>query len=379
MPATTKTPARVAPSGRVASAWHRAPGRCAGAARRTALLLALVVMLLGSCGTYVRRVDLAEEYFNIGNAFYDLEAYENATEYYQKALALDPELVRANFNLARAYIETGVYEDAIVILEELQDDDPENALVLETLAYAYSKRERYDEALELYEEVLGASPFRVSALYSAGVLHRRLDNTERARELLEKAWELTPDDGDVLYDYGLVLHESGEVEQAVAVLSEYVDQAPEEETARLLRVASIYSDERYYARAIEVYDGILDGEPGNEQALFEKAVLNLTVTEEPDAGVEMLRSALEAGFSDTDRISEFLEREDLLSKTRVEAVFNEYELLPEEGAEEEEAAEEEGGEEGPDEEAEGPDEEGASGEPETSGNDDAGSATGVVE
>lgn len=288
---------------------------------------AVLLVALAGCQSYVRRVDLAEEYFNLGNAFYELEDYERAAEYYQQALDLEPELAPASFNLARAYIESGDYAEAVAILEELRGGDEDNVLVLESLAYAHSQQGRYERAAALYEQVLATSPYRVSALYSAALVYDRLEETARSRELLERAWETDPTDADVLFHYGRVLHEAGEGEEAVSVLSDYVDAAPAEQTARLNEVARIYAEERYFARAISVYDRVLAGEETNAEALFGTAVLQLTAIEDAVSGVESLTAALEAGFSDEERAEALLEREDLLSRTQVTGLFVDYGLI----------------------------------------------------
>lgn len=291
------------------------------------LLLLVLIGLLAGCQSYVRRVDLAEEYFNLANAFYDLEEYERAAEYYREALALDPDLAPATFNLARAYIEAGAYADAIPVLEELRAEDPANVLVIESLAYAYSEQERYEDAARLYDDVLSESPFRLSALYSGALVHVRLENIGRARELLERAWEAKPDDVDVLFHYGRVLHLDGEGETAASILSEYVDEAPAGQSDRLLTVARIYADERYFARALAVYEQLLAREPDNARALFGEAELQLTAVEEPLAGIESLTAALEAGFDNEERAAGLLEQENLLSRTRVTSLLVEYGLV----------------------------------------------------
>ncbi|MFO7782164.1 MAG: tetratricopeptide repeat protein [Spirochaetia bacterium] len=297
------------------------------------VLLFVLIGLLAGCQSYVRRVDLAEEYFNLANAFYDLEEYERAAEYYREALALDPDLAPATFNLARAYIEAGAYSDAIPVLEELRTEDEANVLVLESLAYAYSEQERYEDAAQLYDEVLSESPYRLSALYSGALVHLRLENTERAGELLERAWEAKPDDIDVLFQYGRVLHLLEDEEKAVSMLSEYVDSAPAGQTDRLLSVARIYADQRYFARALAVYERVLAREPDNARALFGEAELQLTSVEEPLTGIESLTAALEAGFDDEERAADLLERENLLSRTRVTSLLVEYGLVePDDGA-----------------------------------------------
>lgn len=326
---------------------------------------ALIVTLAG-CQSYVRRVDLAEEYFNLGNAFYELEDYERAAEYYEEALSLEPELAPASFNLARAYIESGDYDEAIRILEELRAEDPDNVLVLESLAYARSERGEFETAASLYEEVLAESAFRVSALYSAALVYDRLEQLDRAGELLERAWETAPDDLDVLFHYARVLHETGESEEAVAVLSDYVDAAPGEQVGRLVEAARIYAEERYFARAISVYDEVLARDETNAVALYGKAVLQLTAVEDAVSGVENLTAALEAGFSDEERAQELLERDDLLSRTQVTSLFVDYGLIEPDG----DGEETEGVEEDVDGESESEDAgDEAAGEDEDSGTD----------
>ncbi|MFP4012284.1 MAG: tetratricopeptide repeat protein [Spirochaetaceae bacterium] len=313
-----------------ASPGHAEPGRARPTISLPALviLLALLMLFLVGCRTYVRRTNLAEEYHDLGNAFYEVEAYERAAEYYRKALELEPDLAPASFNLARAYIEAEAYDEAIRILEDLRGEDAQNVLVLEALAYAHSRQRRFQTAVSLYEEVLERSPYRVSALYNAGVMHRRLGNKARAREALQRAYVRERNDASVLYHYGMSLYEDEAYEKAVSVLLDYTDAASvEEESRRMLEVARILSEQQYIARALKLYDRFLAGDAENETALFERAALRLTETEEVEAGIEDLRNALEAGFSDTERAAELLGREELLASRRVEDLLSEYGLL----------------------------------------------------
>lgn len=316
-----------------------------------AVLTAVLTAGLSGCQSYVRRVDLAEEYFNLGNAFYELEDYDRAANYYRRALALEPELAPATFNLGRAYIEAGAYADAIAVLEELAATETQaNVLVLESLAYAYSEQGRYEESAARYEEVIAESPFRVSALYSAALVYGRLERPDRARALLERAWQAQPEDRDILFHYGRVLHETGKGEEAVAILSDYVDSARSDRTDRLGAVARIYADERYFARALSVYEAVLAREPENAQALFGTAALQLTAVEAPAEGVENLQAALDAGFDDEEWSKALLESERLLSRTRVTSLLVEAGLVEPNAAAEDQPAEDQ-----PAEEAEGGD------------------------
>ena len=83
-----------------------------------------------------------------------------------------------------------------------------------------------------------------------------------------------------------------------------------------------------YLQALDVYQGLIELEPENAEALFESAAILLTKVEDPEAGLQALRAALAAGFEDQDRIRELLEDPSLLDRDTVEAILRERNLLP---------------------------------------------------
>ncbi len=293
------------------------------------LVWAMGLLLLSAvgCTRYVRIDDLAEEYYNLGNAFYELEKYEEAESYYLRALELDPEFERAGFNLARALAEQERYGEALALLEELLLSDPDNLQVTEALAYVEYRRGNMADALRLYESVLEVSPFRGDVLYNLGVLLLEEDKELEARDYLARAYEVSPADPDVLYAYSEALFRTGRGEEGLSVLDDLreIGDLPE---GYLRTTAGRYAEAEFYADALVLYDRLLVEVPGDPQALFQKARILLTAAEEGDAGLAALEGALESGFADAEAAGDLLKEPDLIRSEEVRELLDEYGIEP---------------------------------------------------
>jgi tetratricopeptide (TPR) repeat protein len=294
-----------------------------------ALFAALVLLLLATlgCTRYVRIDDLAEEYYNLGNAFYDLEEYEEAERYYLRALELDPEFERAGFNLARALADQERYAESLELLQELLLLDPDNLQVPEAIAYVEYRRGNIDAAIGGYERVLDASPFRRDALYNLGVLLLEDGAELEARGYLAQAYDVSPEDPDVLYAYAEALFRTGRNEAGLSVLDDLreIGDLPE---AYLRNTADRYAEAEFYADALVLYDRLLAASPEDPDAHFAKARILLTAAEEGDAGIVALKDALEAGFADTEAAGHLLAEPGLIRVDEVRELFTEYGVEP---------------------------------------------------
>lgn len=285
-------------------------------------------VLISACQSYVPRADLAEEYYNLGNAYFSLERYEEAEQYYRRALSLSPSLERANYNLARTLVVTQNYQQAIALLQELLATDAENVRVTETLAYAQLSAGNREEAIRLYERVLELSPYRVTALFNLGLLARDNGRPRRAVDLLERARGAASEDMEILYHLGMSYLEIDESEEGAAALGRYLSESEDPPISRLMTVAAAFEESRFYARALDGYDAVLQREANNAEALFGTARVLLTGAEEGTRGLERLSQALESGFSDEEVILELLHREDLIRRDAVRETLSEHGLVP---------------------------------------------------
>jgi len=296
---------------------------------RLVVLLPLSSLLLLACATDPRVTEIAQEYYNLGNLYYELGEYEQSYEFYTRAQELDPDVPASSYNLARLELDRGNVDRAVDILRELRQEEPNNLIILETLAYARHKQGRREAAIELYREILQEDPGRVSSLYNLSVL---LGDSEEAIGLLKEANRLAPEDADVLRRLVSLLADQERPEEAVVYL-ERLRRLVAEDRADLEAVASRYEELDYPQEAVETYDLLLELAPSEARYHFAQARLLLTTIGDDRRGLAALEEALQRGFADAEAIEELLASQELVAPVEVEQLLDERGLLPAPGTE----------------------------------------------
>lgn len=288
--------------------------------------LTVALLTAAGCATWVRGSELAREYYNIGNAYYDLERFERAADYYQRALALDSRLSPAGYNLARAYVRDGRYPQARRTLQELLADDPDNVLLRETLAYVDYLSGDMERAVAGYQEILALSPLNANALFNLGRIAEEQQRRQQALRYYERAVAVEETDAQLLYRYGRLLLPE-QPERAVAVFERYLDSSPRD-YQRVVEVADILRRERYFAPALRAYQSVPSDHSERPRALFGEAAALLVGVQDSQRGLETMERALEAGFSDREAILAVLQDQDLVAPAALYALLERYQLLP---------------------------------------------------
>ena len=93
----------------------------------------VIILFSVSCVSLKTQKELSEEYFNLGNDYFDLENYSRATDLYLKALSYNKNSKNATINLIMAYQNNKKYDDAeklIVSKYEEKTDEYNKKLIL---------------------------------------------------------------------------------------------------------------------------------------------------------------------------------------------------------------------------------------------------------
>ena len=292
-----------------------------------AAALLSVAALLGGCVTSAGGKVIASDYYNIANAFFDLGQYDKAVLYYQSALRVDPNLVKADYNLALTYVRMKRNDDAIAILKRLLANDQKNTTIMSALGWAYHQAGKDGEALTQYDILLALSPADQTALYNSGIILWKLDRKTEALDRFRKVLAIAPDDTDSLFAAGSILLSMDDPQGSADMLSRYMDKKPDDVDAWYLIAAGAERLHKY-SRALEAYDKIIALDPKQGAAWFGETRLLLTVVEDPQKGLDTLGRALSAGYHDRDAIKALLASPQLLEKDKVEAALKEKDLLP---------------------------------------------------
>jgi len=149
-------------------------------------IFTLFLLLLPSCLTSPAK---AEEYFNLGMAYFELQKYVQAENWFNKSKFHSLTRTASEYNLGRVAYETGRYREAKHYFERIIDRDGENITALKAAAYTCIKLKEFDNAENYYRRVL----------------------------------ELVPESHDEGYNYALVLMAMGKAEDAENVLIAHTD------------------------------------------------------------------------------------------------------------------------------------------------------------
>ncbi|MFW6329879.1 MAG: tetratricopeptide repeat protein [Alkalispirochaetaceae bacterium] len=308
----------------------------AGERRRLSLLvLGAIILLIAGCATDPRVTEIASEYYNLGNLYFEIDEYERSYEFYLKARELDPTIIAANYNLARLELERDDPQAALSLLRELEEEDEDNLLIQETIAYALNQLGDQREAETLYREILAQDPGRVSALYNLSLL---TEESREAIDLLRTAADLAVEDEEILRRL-ISLLSSAESEESAAVYLERLRRLVADDRSSLEEVARQYEALGYPQEAVETFELLIEIDPREEEYYFSQARILLTTIGNDRNGLIALESALEEGFSDSQAIEALLGDADLVAPAQVEALLDEYGRHGELEAEEEEEGE----------------------------------------
>ena len=286
-----------------------------------------IIFSLLNCASAIKGSELAREYYNLGNAHYELGDYGKAVFFLRKAVELDEDLQTARFNFSLALLKDGKADQAEDILKSLLEEDPENQSVVELLAYAYHTQGKEEEAIRIYRQILSNSPENANARYNLGILFWKMEQRENALSEFRRLIEFLPNDLDTLFNLGKLLLELNNPSEAVIFLKQYIQEQPADVEAYLL-LAKGYRDRELYDKALDAYSSALVHDEKQAEAWFYSAQILLTKIEDPDRGLTALNQALDYGFKDLEMITALLESPDLLEEDKVKSLIEQRGLLP---------------------------------------------------
>ena len=306
---------------RCARSW---PGRALGRAA-AALAVVLAALAAGCASSDLTREQFADEYYNLGTGFLASGDHERAIRYLERAVALRPDAADARFNLAAALLEADDTVSASYHLERLLAAGPDNLRVLELQAESHRRGGRWGDALAVYARLLEVQPRHAAARFNSAILLWTLGDRPAAAVQLRALLAEHPEDQDARLHLGLLIADAGDAAvgapaEAASLLREYLEEHPDAADA-LLALARVEHSQGRYDAALERYaeaeQRLAADDPRRAAAAFERAVMLLTAVEDPIAGLEALRTALQGGFGDQELLAALLARDDLLYRPMV--------------------------------------------------------------
>lgn len=112
------------------------------------------------------------------------ELGQKTRDYYQKALAKNPNLLAAKANMAMTYVNTQTPMQGIMLLREVIQQDPTNELALFNLGLLSMRSNQYDRAIERFRQILVNNPGNRKAQFYLGVSLAEAGQNAEAKKVL---------------------------------------------------------------------------------------------------------------------------------------------------------------------------------------------------
>jgi len=282
------------------------------------LITIVLLLLLVGCQTNLQQRELAETYYNLGNAYIELEDWRKAENAFARAIEIDPDMYRAGYNMARVYIHSQNYSKSADILHQLLEADSENIKFLETLAWVELKRGKIEQAQSIYRSLLEKDPANCNVRYNLSLLLSERGEYAEAYSLLLKCVYSKSADAEILLLLGQ-LEQQLEWGSGLGWFERASELDPQNQSA-LSELAAAYVKERDITEALEIYRRLSARAEEEEKGRFllQQARILLVQLEEKSRGAAALKEALEAGFRDVDKLAALYSALD--EQNRIEAL-----------------------------------------------------------
>jgi tetratricopeptide (TPR) repeat protein len=169
--------------------------------------------------------DLMANFF-VGNLYFQISKFEEATRYFEKTIELDPFHVQAISNLGITYYRCGKLHEAIEFFKKALHLKPELSSIRFNLASLYLKTNRWEEALRQFQEGLRYKKPTARILTNMAFAYQKTGNFEKAIESYKNAASLNPEDSGIYYNWAIILARTGSKLAAMQMISKALKVVP---------------------------------------------------------------------------------------------------------------------------------------------------------
>ena len=209
--------------------------------------------------------DLVDAHNNRGNALKDLGRYEESLLSYEKALALKPDYALAYCNRGNVLMELDRLEEALGDFTRALSLNPHFVDAYSNRANVFLKLERLIEALNDSETAIALNPSHAEAYNNRGNALSDLNRLDEALASYDKALALKPDYAEAYSNRGNTLRDFNRLDEALASCDKALALKPDYAKAYINR-ANTLKDLNRLDEALASYDMALALKPDYAEA-----------------------------------------------------------------------------------------------------------------
>jgi tetratricopeptide (TPR) repeat protein len=203
------------------------------------------------------------------DVLYIIGSYQEAIEYYDKALAANPKSDMALLSKGLVLDRLGRHAEAIEHYDRVLEINPTNIYVLNNKGYSLDKIGRHQEAIEYFNKVLAINTTDIWEIANKGDALTGLGRYQEAIEYYDKVLAAHPAAVDIITNKGVALYKMGRYQEAIEYFNTVLNINPDNIDASLNKGASL-AELGSYQEAMEYYDRILNINANYGPALVNK-------------------------------------------------------------------------------------------------------------
>ncbi len=161
------------------------------------------------------------------------EDFKTAELYYQQAIALQPDLVKAHHKLGDVLQKQGKLDIAFKSYQQAIKIEPNHANGYDELGNILQQKGKYREAVVYYKKALEIQPDLVPSYNNLGNLLKKLNQFDAAIESFKKAIKIDPNIDGIHYNLGLLYKEQNKLEAAIGAFKKALEVSPKFAPAKL--------------------------------------------------------------------------------------------------------------------------------------------------
>jgi tetratricopeptide (TPR) repeat protein len=220
---------------------------------------------------------------------------QEQAQYFEKALALQPDFSAACFNLMVIYQKQGRMEKALEVTNRYVDLNPEDYRGFHFRGLLQQQRNAPEEALADFERASGLAPENHEVWQSLAELYYELRRYEGAAEAFEKVLRYNPAPVQAYFGLALARQRLGQIEQAVESYRKYLAVYPDDAQARFF-LALAYRDQNRLQEALDQLKRAAAIDPKNQEIVRLMGEVSLALGD-----LEEARASIGAGGRDDAR------------------------------------------------------------------------------
>ena len=215
--------------------------------------------------------DFSEGYYNRGVAFSETGQRQAAVEDYARAVALNPNFYNAHLNLGLTLDRLGRCDEAIQSFDKAIALEPDNSHGYNNRAFSLMNASRLDAALKDCDKAIAIDPNLPEIHNIRGLIYDKLGKHQRAVNSFKQALQLKP--GAVQFQVNLAksLNELEKYEQALTHCNQAVNAHPNSPDAFYNRGIALQGLMRL-EEAVESYDRAIEISPEASDAFCNRGI-----------------------------------------------------------------------------------------------------------